>query len=178
VAKKLLNIPVFVIIRPRGGNFTQDENELSIMISDIEILKTDLKVDGFVFGILSEDNQIDIEKNKRLVDLIKSLDNDLKIQNKLISPTSITFHMAFDCIDEDKKFESIDKLVSLGFDRILTKGCSTNAVDGIENIKKYVEYANGRISVMPGGKVTKDNFMKFVEYAKCSEVHGTKIVDK
>lgn len=178
IAKKLLNIPVFVIIRPRGGNFIYDENELNIMISDIEILKRELNVDGFVFGILTKDNRIDYEKNKIMVDLIKSIDRDLGKQNKLNTPSSITFHMAFDCIDDDKKNESIDTLASLGFHRILTKGCSTNAVDGIENIKKYVDYSNGRIGIMPGGKVTYDNYMKFVEYASCTEVHGTKIVFK
>jgi copper homeostasis protein len=181
-AKKILKIPVFVIIRPRGGNFNYDEIEMEIMKNDIDILKRDLEVDGFVFGILTEDNLIDYEKNKILVDLIRKIDEEegikAKLQSNNSSRTSITFHMAFDFIQEEKKIESIDLLVSLGFDRILTKGCETNAVDGIENIKKYVEYANGRISIMPGGKVTKDNYKTFLKDTKCFEVHGTKIVDK
>ena len=68
---------------------------------------------------------------------------------------------------------------NLKFERILTKGSKTNAEDGIENIKKYVEFANRnnlKIKIMPGGGVTKYNYMKFVEYANCTEVHGTKIV--
>lgn len=88
------------------------------------------------------------------------------------------FHMAFDSITEEKKNETIDKLISLEFDRILTKGCNTKALDGLENLKSYFKYADERIVIMPGGGVTKENYINIAEQTGCKEFHGTKIVGK
>jgi copper homeostasis protein len=166
--KELIKIPVFVIIRPRGGDFVYDRNEIEIMRNDIEIL-INLNVDGFVFGILTEHNEVDYDNCKYLIDFVKSFEKD---GNKF----SLTFHMAFDSIREESKLETIDKIISLGFSRILTKGSLTNATDGIKNLIKYNEYANGKIIIMPGGGVTKDNYSTIAEYTGCLEFHGTKIV--
>jgi copper homeostasis protein len=165
VAKESLKIPIFVIIRPRGGDFVYDENEMKIMLNDIKIFK-EINVDGFVIGILNKENELDYEKNKTLIDEIK------KGNNK----ASITFHMAFDEIPMDSKLSAIDKLVELGINRILTKGCKTKAEDGLENLRKFVEHSNQRIIIMIGGKVTSENYEKIVDFTGCSEVHGTKIV--
>lgn len=158
-AKNNLNLDVFVIIRPRGGNFVYTEDEITIMEEDIKMCK-ELKVDGVVFGVLTKDNKIDIEKNKRLIEKAKGLD--------------ITFHMAFDEIEDSK--EAIDTLVSLGVDRILTKGGEESALKNIGRIKEFIDYADGRITILPGGKVTEDNFKELVEKAGAKEIHGTRIV--
>jgi len=121
-AKEILKIPVFVIIRPRGGNFIYNYNEIEIMKYDIESLKS-LNVEGFVIGILNKNNEIDWENLTFLTNNCNNID--------------LTFHMAFDSINDDSKLQSIDKLISLGFKRILTKGSQFDAPSGIINLKKY-----------------------------------------
>jgi copper homeostasis protein len=169
--KENLKIPVFVIIRPRGGNFLYSNNEIDIMLYDIHICLS-LRIDGFVFGILNSENCVDYYKNKILLNTIRSYEKNNNLDNKI----QVTFHMAFDEISIEKQKESIDLLVDLGFDRILTKGSKTNAIDGKEQIKRLVEYANNRIIIMPGGGVTKENFYIFIDNCGCKEVHGTKII--
>ena len=166
--KENLDIPVFCMIRPRGGNFVYDESEIKIMMDDIFILVKYAKIDGIVFGCLNNNQEIDIETNKLLINKAREINKDIQI----------TFHMAFDDIKdiniEYKK--NIDILINLGFNRILTKGCKENAFQGKNNIKKYLEYANNRIIIMPGKGITNSNFNELVEFIRCKEIHGTKIV--
>ena len=159
LAMETLDLDVFPIIRPRGGDFVFTEEEIRIMEKDIEVLKK-LGVDGVVIGALTEDNEIDEEAIKRLIQKA----GDLKI----------TFHMAFDEI-EDKK-AGLDKLVELGINRILTKGGKSPAMENLDNLKELVDYAEERIIILPGGGVTKDNYMEIVKHTGAMEVHGTKIV--
>ena len=154
-----LKIPVMVIIRPRGGNFEYSEEEVEIMIEDIKICK-ELGAHGVVIGALKGD-KIDLNTTKRLVEEAK--------------PMQVTFHMAFDEI-EDKK-EAIDQLVELRVDRILTKGAAGgNALIGRESIKDLIKYANDRIIIMPGKGVNKENRDYILEYTGAKEIHGTRIV--
>jgi copper homeostasis protein len=153
-----LDIPVMVIIRPRGGNFTYTEEELEIMKYDIQICKA-LGAHGVVIGAI-KDSKVDKKIIKELVALAK--------------PMSITFHMAFDEI-EDKK-SAIDELVELGIDRILTKGGTSNAITGKDSLKELVKYANERIFIMPGKGVNTENRDYLLEYTGAHEIHGSKIV--
>ncbi|MCF0148249.1 MAG: copper homeostasis protein CutC [Clostridium sp.] len=154
-----LNIPVMVIIRPRGGNFEYSEDEIEIMIEDIKICK-ELGAYGVVIGALKGD-KLDINTTKKLVEVAK--------------PMNITFHMAFDEI-EDKKV-AIDQLVGLGIDRILTKGgTGGNALIGRETIKDLIKYADDRIIIMPGKGVNTQNRDYIMEYTGVNEIHGTKVV--
>lgn len=159
LAKEDLNLKINVIIRPRGGSFVFTEEEIQVMEKDIEICKS-LKVDGVVIGALTKDNKIDEIAIKRLV--------------KKAGDLSITFHMAFDEIDDKK--EALDKLVELGIDRVLTKGGQGKALDNQESLKELVEYAGKRIIILAGGGVTKDNYIELVKNTGVKEVHGTKIV--
>lgn len=159
--KKVINtvkIPAMVIIRPRGGNFEFSKDEADIMIEDIRMCK-ELGAYGVVIGALKE-NEIDLELTKRLVEEAK--------------PMKITFHMAFDEIEDKKK--AIDELVDLGVDRILTKGGTEDAMAGKDVLKELVEYANDRIIVMPGKGVNKENRDYLLEYTGAKEIHGTKVV--
>lgn len=170
-SKKKLKIPVFVIIRPSFRDFIYTNEEFELMKNQILFCKNH-NIDGVVFGILNESFQIDIDRNRELVDLAK--------------PMKITFHMAFDLIGEDevsteeeklsKKLNAIDQLYELKFDRILTKGCSKNALEGKENLRKINEYAKNKIMILPGGGITKENKYILSEYIQCNELHGTKIV--
>lgn len=154
-----LDLDIFPIIRPRGGNFVFSEDEIKIMERDIDLLKT-LNIDGVVIGALTENNEIDEEAIKRLIARAGDL--------------NITFHMAFDEI-KDKK-SALDKLVELGINRILTKGGKNSALDNKDVLKELIDYAENRITILLGGKVTKDNYEELVKYTGAREVHGTKIV--
>ena len=147
---KDVNIPVMVIIRPRGGNFEYTDL--------IEAKK--LGTDGVVFGCLTPSGWLDEEALELLIETAEGL--------------QITFHMAFDEIED--KFKAIDQLVELGVDRILTKGGCENALAGRESLKKLVEYANDRITIMPGKGVNKENRDYILEYTGAKEIHGTKVV--
>ena len=166
--KKSLNIPIFTMIRPRGGNFVFDQNEIDIMLYDIYIMVEKVKVDGIVIGCLTKDNEIDIETTKILINKARELNKNIQI----------TFHMAFDLINNiEKEYKkNIDLLINLGCNRILTKGCQKNAFEGKENLKKYIEYANNRIIIMPGKSITNENYKNLVIEIGCKEIHGTKIV--
>ena len=166
--KENINIPLFCMIRPRGGNFIYNKNEINIMLDDIFILIKYAKIDGIVIGCLNKNNEIDIEENKLLINKARELNKDIQI----------TFHMAFDEIkDINIEYQkNIDLLINLGINRILTKGCKFNCFQGKDNIKKYLEYANHRIIIMPGKGITNENYIDIVKYTKCKEIHGTKIV--
>jgi copper homeostasis protein len=159
LAKETLDLKVHVIIRPRGGSFVFTEEEVRIMEKDIDICRQ-LKVDGIVIGALTKDRKIDEVTLRKLVDRAGDL--------------SITFHMAFDEI-EDKK-AALDKLVDLNIDRILTKGGKGRALDNQGALKELVDYAGDSIIILAGGGVTKDNYMDVVKNTGVKEVHGTKIV--
>ena len=147
-----------VIIRPRGGNFEYSEDEADIMIQDIKLCK-DLGAYGVVIGAL-KGNTIDLDLTRKMVEAAK--------------PMKITFHMAFDSIDDKKS--AIDDLVKLGVDRILTKGGCENALAGKDKLKELVDYAEDRIIIMPGKGVNRDNREYILEYTGSKEIHGTKVV--
>jgi len=154
-----IKVPINVIIRPRGGHFLYSDEEFEIMLEDIKICK-DLKVNGIVFGILTSENKVDIEKTKQIV----AATNGLKR----------TFHMAFDLIENKK--EAIDILVELKIDRILTKGGEISALNNLECLKELIDYAQNRIIIIPGGGVNKDNLAQVIKKTGAKEVHGSKIV--
>jgi len=153
-----LDIPVMVIIRPRGGDFSYTKDELEIMKYDVQMCK-DLGASGVVIGAL-KDSKVDKVIISELVSIAK--------------PMTITFHMAFDEIED--KYSAIDQLIDLGIDRILTKGGNENAMLGKDLLRDLVKYANGRISIMPGKGVDKENRDFILEYTGACEIHGSKVV--
>lgn len=154
-----IDLPINVIIRPRGGNFIYNNEEKEIMFTDIEICKS-LGVAGLVIGSLTKDNKIDVE----FVSKAKELGGDL----------NITFHMAFDEIENKK--EAIDTLVELKVDRILTKGGANSALENLESLKELIDYANDRIILIPGAGINEKNRDMVIEATGAKEIHGTKIV--
>ena len=158
LAVKNTNIPVMVIIRPRGGNFEYSKEEVEIMKEDIKVSK-ELGAYGVVIGAL-QGKEIDLEATKALMEECEGL--------------SVTFHMAFDEIEN--KYEAIDQLISLGINRILTKGGKANAIEGKDELKSLSAYADNKIIIMPGKSVTKDNRDYLLEYTNTKEIHGSKVV--
>lgn len=161
LAKKNLAVPIFPIIRPRGGNFVYTEEELQIMERDIDVCR-EAGVDGVIFGILTEQNEIDGAAMGRLT--------------KRCGELRVACHLAFD--ETPDRFKALDALIELGVIRVSTKGRKerTPALSNYIAIKDLIEYSAGRIIIMPAVGVTKDNYMELVKKTGAREVHGTKIV--
>ena len=159
-ARKNLSIDLYVMIRPRGGNFVFSEAEFEQMKSEIEIIKK-LGVNGFVFGVLKDDKTINIEQNKALVDLAK--------------PFPCTFHRAFDeVLDYEQALEDV---ISCGFSTILTSGTFPNVMEGKEVLRQLVIQANNRIKIMPGGGLRSTNISELNEMVNANWYHSSAITD-
>lgn len=158
------SIPVVEMIRPRGGDFVYNDLEIKMMEADLfEAQK--LGVDGVAFGALTQDGELDEDAMEELI--------------AASSGMQIVFHMAFDALAEDNKKDAIDWLVDHDVDRILTHGgpLTTPIVQTLDNIKKYIDYADGRIVILPGGGINYQNVDEIAEKLNVKELHGTRIID-
>ena len=159
-AKENLSIDVYVMIRPRGGNFVYSKEEFHQMKSEIEAIKK-LEVKGYVFGILNEDDSVNIEQNAELVNLAK--------------PIPCTFHRAF---DEVKNYKiALEEVISCGFSTILTSGTFPNVMEGKEVLKDLVLQANNRITIMPGGGLRSTNISELDVLVNANFYHSSAITD-
>lgn len=154
LARKLLNIQLNVIIRPRGGDFLYSDIEHQTMLHDIEMAKR-LGVDGVVVGCLTADGEIDVERNKELIDAAKGM--------------SVTFHRAFDMCKDP--FKSLELIISLGCDRILSSGQQPTAVEGMVLLKQLIKKADNRIIVMPGSGINEQNIASIALKTNAKEFH-------
>jgi copper homeostasis protein len=155
-ARKQIQIPLHVIIRPRAGDYYYNEKEINQMKEDIIFCKEN-KIDGVVFGILTKENEIAPE-NSELV--------------KLAKPMACNFHRAIDeCQDI---FKSAEKLIQLGFDRTLTTGTKANALEGKEIIAQLQTKFGNKIKIMPGGGVRATNIASLFP-TNCNEFHSAAI---
>ena len=159
VCLEKLNIPIFPMIRARGGNFVYSKDEIEIMKEDIRIFK-ELGIKGVVLGCLTSDNKIDLELTKELIDLAY--------------PMEVTFHKAIDEITNPLIY--IDDLVSIGIKRILTSGGKATALEGKDLINEMIKKSNGRIKIVVAGKVTKENLNELSNLISSDEFHGKLIV--
>ena len=154
--REKVSIPVFPIIRPRGGDFLFSEDEFAVMKKDIELCKK-LGFEGVVIGLLLEDGNIDEERTRILV--------------KLAAPMDVTFHRAFDRAAEP--LQAMETIISCGCKRILTSGQVPNAMDGKELIKQLILQANNRIIIMPGSGVRSNNIKELADFTGAKELHSS-----
>ena len=154
-----LNIPTFVIIRPRGGDFYYTPEEIEIMKEDIKVCKN-IGVKGVVIGALNRDNTINYEAIQDMITLAK--------------PMSVTFHKAIDELKDP--VSEVKKLAKIGVNRILTSGTKETALEGKEILKKMIKEAGDEIIIIVAGKVTKENLDKISTLIPTKEYHGKKIV--
>lgn len=156
-------VPVMVIIRPRGGDFVYSDDEKAIMLDDIHTAKSE-NASGIVIGALTNEGDIDVSFMEEVIAATR--------------PLPLTFHMAFDAIQEERQKSAIDWLVSKGIERLLTHGgpgflpiCETK-----ERIRAVKDYAAERIIILPGGGITYENVQAISDYLDAKEVHGTRII--
>lgn len=158
IARQRLHIKLYVLIRPRGGDFLYNDTEFEIMKSDIHFCgKTGC--DGVVIGMLHPDGTIDKERNSELIRIARQY------------AMGITFHRAFDRSND--LFQALETIIELGCERILTSGGRNTAVEGAETIQKLVEQAGERIVIMPGSGITPENVAELFRQTHFKEVHGT-----
>ncbi len=154
-----VSIPVFVLIRPRSGNFVYSEAEFEIMKNDIEASK-DLRCHGIVSGILNADNSIDIKRTKTLIELSK--------------PMEFTFHRAFDEVLNPS--QALEQLIEIGVDRVLTSGQHQTAEEGIKLIEELHIQSNDRLKIMAGAGIKPSNAFKF-QVIGLPEIHASASVE-
>ncbi len=159
--KAAVHIPVFVIVRPRGGGFVYTHDEMGVMRLDIEAARM-LGADGVVVGPLTQDARVDEEQLRTLVVAARDL--------------PVTFHRAFDLTrDLD---QSLEALLRHGVSRVLTSGGATSALVGVNQIAALVRRAAGQIVVMAGGGIREEGVQEIVHRTGVREVHvrGTREV--
>ncbi len=149
-----VDIQLFVIIRPRGGNFVYSDRDLDVMRSDICEARA-RKVDGVALGVLTAENRVDVARTRELIQLAR--------------PLQVTFHRAFDvCRDMDRALEDV---IACGADRLLTSGGKTDAVKGMHVIAALHHRAGDRIRIMAGGGIRLSNVGHVALSAGIREVH-------
>lgn len=154
VACERLRIPVFVIVRPRGGDFHYSDAEVEVMRRDVALARS-LGARGVVLGLLDRDGRVDLERTRALVAEAR--------------PLEVTFHRAFD-VSRDPA-ESLEALLSLGVERVLTSGGAPTAAEGVPVIAALVRQAAGRIGILPGGGVNEENLARLLAATGAREVH-------
>lgn len=147
-----ITIPVYVLIRPRSGNFTYSKYEVDVMLKDIKQCAK-LGVTGIVSGALTVSNDIDVEVTQQLLKASGGMD--------------FTFHRAFDWCQNP--FEALKILEDLGIQRVLSSGQQATAFEGIELLKELKSLSKS-IQIMPGGGINIKNVLAFKE-AGFNEIH-------
>lgn len=161
-----LNIPVNVLIRPRGGDFVYAHSEVGQILDDIrfcgELLENGKRVNGVVFGALRKDGSVDVDATREMV------------REAQCHGLSTTFHRAID--ESVDIFRSLQDIMGIGgIDRILTSGGASDAYSGRQTIAEMVERSVGRISIMAGCGVTATNASAIVTATGIHEIHGSRL---
>lgn len=160
-ARSKIKGQLFLMIRPRGGNFIYSKGEIKEMKNLIRFAKK-LKYDGVVFGVLQKNRKVDFKVCQKLV--------------KLANPLDCTFHKAFDYSKD--LFESLKDCISCGFDNILSSGGTESVVNGMFILKHLVKKAKKRITIIPAGGVRANNMPDIRHVTKSKVYHSSAINPK
>lgn len=157
VKSLLVDVPVFVMIRPRRGtDFVYSEDEILVMKTDVNNLK-DAGADGFVFGVLTPEGDVDELVCAELLQLCK--------------PLPVTFHRAFDVTRDP--VQSLEVIIKLGFTRVLTSGQSLSAERGVPLLAKLNDISNKRIIIVPGAGINETNLAYILSETQAKEFHAS-----
>jgi len=156
LAREHLRIPLYVLIRPRAGDFLYSDLECETMQRDIETCAA-LGCDGVVLGVLDADGNVDTARCRALIAAAGKL--------------GVTFHRAFDLTRDP--LTALNDLIELGCERVLTSGTQASALEGAQLIRQLVELSAGRIVVMPGAGMDAGNIGKLHEITGASEFHAS-----
>lgn len=153
---KELNLQTRVLIRPRGGNFVYDNDEMRVILRDIELAKR-LGAHAVVVGFLTAEGDIDTENTRRAVEAADGM--------------GITFHRAFD--ECRKPEEALEQIIDCGCHKLLTSGCKATAWEGREMLKNLLSQASRRIGIIGASGIRVDNVHQLVLETGLYEVHAS-----
>lgn len=154
VAKQCMGMKIMTMVRPREGGFCYTDAEFKTALADAEML---LKygADGIVFGFLHPDGTVDVGRCKEMM--------------RIIGNRESVFHRAIDVVPDWRS--ALDTLCELGVTRVLTSGQSPSALDGMQTISEMIQYAHGRIQILPGAGINIRNARQFVAATGCGQIH-------
>lgn len=156
LARDRLRIPLYVLIRPRAGDFLYDDLEWETMQRDIEACAA-LGCDGVVLGVLDAEGNVDTPRCRALIAAAGKL--------------GVTFHRAFDMSRDPVR--ALEDIIALGCERVLTSGAQASAVEGAALIRELVVQAGGRLAVMPGAGITAQNIAALAAATGAREFHAS-----
>lgn len=154
-ARRRLRIPIFVMIRPRAGDFAYSDQEFAAMRDEI-LLAQRLQMDGIVLGILTNQRRVDVARTRELVEMAEKME--------------VTFHRAID--ETTDLLGALEQVVETGAERILTSGGKATALEGAETIAKMVARARGRVVILPGAGISGANFQEVARRTSATEFHS------
>jgi copper homeostasis protein len=154
-ARAQIHIPIFAMIRPRGGDFFYSEEEFGAMIRALATAK-ESGMDGAVFGLLDADRRVDVRRMRTLVEMAR--------------PLPVTFHRAFD--ETANLMQALGEVIGTGASRILTSGGEAGVEEGIATIAELVDASRGRIAIMPGGGISAGNIERVLRMTGAREFHS------
>ncbi len=157
-ARKQLIIQLYVLIRPRSGDFLYSDLEYEIMKADVRGC-IEAGCDGIVIGILNPDGTVDKKRCGELAAMATA------------KGLGVTFHRAFDMAANVN--QALEDIIELGFERVLTSGGRTTAMEGASTIAHLIEQSAGRIIIMPGSGINEHNVADLVHFTGATEIHSS-----
>jgi len=154
LTKKNVDLELFVLIRPRGGDFCYSDAEFEIMKENIRFCKS-IGVDGIVSGVLLPNREIDLKRTEELIELS--------------SPQTFTFHRAFDRVSDP--FSTLEKLKEIGAKRILTSGQQPTALAGSSLLRELVSLSGDQMTILGGSGIGSKNVLELIEKTNLKEIH-------
>lgn len=151
-----LSLDVWILLRPRGGDFLYNEAEFELMKQDIKLAK-EYGVAGIVTGVLTPDGFVDMERMQELIEVSGNM--------------PVAFHRAFDMASDP--IVVLNQLIDLNIPRLLTAGQKNTAMEGAGLIRELIEYADGRIDIMPGSGINLKNFTELYKLTGAKDFHLT-----
>jgi copper homeostasis protein len=154
--KRVVRLPVMVLIRPRTAGFCYSASEFRVMQRDIDLMLEN-GADGIVFGVLDQDGSVDRERSAQIVRQVGRLD--------------VVFNRAFDVTPDP--LTAMEQLIDLGVKRILTSGQQPTALAGATTIAELIQRSTGRVEILPAGGINAATFPELLKRCKCSQVHAS-----
>ncbi|XP_064553220.1 copper homeostasis protein cutC homolog [Drosophila montana] len=152
-------LPIHCMLRPRRGtDFVYSEEEMQAIQTDMDLLRTH-GADGFVFGALTPERTIDVDKCRRVMERSYGL--------------PVTFHRAFDLTDPKLMHENVQLLKELGFKRVLSSGFRASAAEGVDSLAQLIAKHHRDIIIMPGAGIKVANLEEILTFSRCQEFHAS-----
>ena len=156
VAKRETGMKIMTMVRPREGGFCYTDAEFATALEDaVQLLANG--ADGLVFGFLHQDGTLDVERTARLARLAQEAGKET------------VFHRAIDVVPDWR--ETLDALMELGITRVLTSGQESDVSLGTQTVREMIEYAAGRIQILPGAGITARNMDRIIAETGCDQIH-------